>query len=80
MTGFSKSPHSWGDRSRFQPSPSPPPGHYSLSAPTHGFFGSASTDEGIEPDDTMYQMDDVVTLKRRKVWKYLLIVDYFKLA
>lgn len=38
-----------------------------MSAPMHGFFGSASTDEGIEADETMYPMDDVINHKRQKV-------------
>lgn len=39
---------------------------YSLSAP-QGFFGSVSTDEGIEVEDIMYQMDEDVSAKRHKV-------------
>ena len=64
---MSRSPRSWNDRFTFRPSPSPPAAHLSMSAPmTHGFFGSASTDEGIE-EDTMYPMDDVIGHKRQKV-------------
>ena len=64
---MSRSPRSWNDRFTFRPSPSPPAAHLSMSAPmSHGFFGSASTDEGIE-EDTMYPMDDVIGHKRQKV-------------
>ena len=64
---MSRSPRSWNDRFTFRPSPSPPAAHLSMSAPmTHGFFGSASTDEGIE-EDTMYPLDDVIGHKRQKV-------------
>lgn len=65
---LSKSPVSWSDGNRYRPSPSPPTctQKYSLSAP-HGFFGSVSTDEGIEVEDMMYQMDEDVSPKRYKV-------------
>lgn len=33
---------------------------YSLSAPYHGFLGSASTDEGIEVDDMLYPIEEDV--------------------
>lgn len=62
---LSRSPRSWNDRFTFRPSPSPPAAYISMSAPM-GFFGSASTDEGIE-EDTMYPMDDLISSKRQKV-------------
>jgi len=57
-----RSPRSWTDRTVGSPSP---PSILSTSAPAMHYVGSPSTDEGIDIEDVVCQVDEVSPKKRK---------------